>query len=136
MNQIKIDPERTLGDIDRNIFGGFAEHLGRCIYGGIYEPDSPFTNKDGLRIDVLTSLRRLHMPVIRYPGGNFVSGYRWMDGVGPSSERPARTELAWQDLETNQFGTNEFITFCRQLNSEPYLAVNCGDGDMREAERR
>lgn len=133
MNQIRIDPDRILGDIDRNIFGGFAEHLGRCIYGGIYEPGSPFADEHGLRTDVMTALQRMQLPVIRYPGGNFSSGYHWMDGVGPQPERPTRTDLAWHDLETNQFGTNEFITFCRKLNSEPYLAVNCGDGDMREA---
>ena len=133
MNQIKIDPERTSGSIDRNIFGGFAEHLGRCIYGGIYDPDSLLADEDGLRTDVLASLRRLQMPLIRYPGGNFVSGYRWMDGVGPVNERPSRSELAWKDIETNRFGTNEFVSFCRKLNTEPYIAVNCGDGNMREA---
>jgi alpha-N-arabinofuranosidase len=133
MNEIRIDPERVIGDIDRNIFGGFAEHLGRCIYGGIYEPGSPLADEKGFRTDVMEALRRLHIPVIRYPGGNFVSGYRWRDGVGPLSERPARTELAWHDVETNRFGTNEFITFCRKLNTEPYFVVNCGDGDMREA---
>jgi len=133
LNQIKIDPERILSDIDHNIFGGFAEHLGRCIYGGIFEPDSPFADESGLRSDVMTALHRLNLPLIRYPGGNFVSGYHWMDGIGHLSERPIRTDLAWQDSETNQFGTNEFIGFCRKLNSEPYLVVNCGDGDMREA---
>jgi len=133
MNQIKIDPERTLGDIERNIFGGFAEHLGRCIYGGIYDPDSPLADEDGLRSDVRTALQRLNMPIVRYPGGNFVSGYRWMDGIGPRQERPARHDLAWDAVESNQFGTNEFIRFCRKLNIEPYLCVNCGDGDMREA---
>jgi alpha-L-arabinofuranosidase len=133
MNRIKIDPERTLGSIDRNIFGGFAEHLGRCIYGGIYEPDSPFADENGLRTDVMAALRRLQMPLIRYPGGNFVSGYRWMNGIGPQQERPARSELAWKDLETNHFGTNEFVRFCQKLNTEPYFAVNCGDGNMREA---
>ncbi len=133
MNEIKVDPEHTSGVIERNIFGGFAEHLGRCIYGGIYEPDSPFADEQGLRTDVMTALRRLHLPVIRYPGGNFASGYRWTDGVGPLAERPARTDLAWQAVDTNHFGTNEFIGFCRKLDSEPYLVVNCGDGDMREA---
>jgi len=133
MNQIKIDPERTLGDIERNIFGGFAEHLGRCIYGGIYDPDSPLADEDGLRSDLREALQRLNMPIVRYPGGNFVSGYRWMDGIGPRLERPARHDLAWNAVESNQFGTNEFIRFCRKLNSEPYLVVNCGDGDMREA---
>jgi len=133
MNRIKIDPERVSGEIDRNIFGGFAEHLGRCIYGGIFEPGSPLADKDGLRKDVLEALARLRMPLIRYPGGNFASGYRWRDGVGPLNERRARTDLAWHDLETNRFGTNEFINFCRKLQTEPYMVVNCGDGDMREA---
>jgi alpha-N-arabinofuranosidase len=133
MNRIKIDPERTLGTIDRNIFSGFAEHLGRCIYGGIYDPDSPLADKDGLRNDVLAALKRLQMPLVRYPGGNFVSGYHWRDGIGSIQERPARIDLAWNDVETNHFGTNEFIRFCRKLNTEPYIAVNCGDGDMREA---
>jgi alpha-L-arabinofuranosidase len=132
-NQITVQLERTLGDIDHNIFGGFAEHLGRCIYGGIYEPDSPLADKNGLRTDVLEALRRLNMPVMRYPGGNFVSGYRWRDAVGPKEERQARMELAWHDLEPNTFGTNEFVDFCRKINSEPYMAVNCGDGDMRDA---
>jgi alpha-N-arabinofuranosidase len=133
MNHIKIDPERTLGQIDRNIFGGFAEHLGRCIYGGIYEPGSPLADKDGFRTDTMKALKRLAMPIMRYPGGNFVSGYRWMDGVGPIKERKARMELAWHTTEPNTFGTNEFVTFCRKLGTEPYIAVNCGDGDMREA---
>jgi alpha-L-arabinofuranosidase len=133
VNRITIDPERIIGTIDRNIFGGFAEHLGRCIYGGIYEPGSPLADKQGFRKDVLEALSRLHISNIRYPGGNFASGYRWRDGIGPVSERPPRTELAWNDIETNHFGTNEFIQFCRKLKTEPYLVVNCGDGDMREA---
>lgn len=133
MNTIKVDLARRLGIIDRNLFGGFAEHLGRCIYGGIYDPGSPLADEHGLRLDVLDTLRRLKMPVIRYPGGNFVSGYRWMDGIGPIENRNARPELAWETVEPNHFGTNEFVQFCRQLNSEPYFVVNCGDGDMREA---
>jgi alpha-N-arabinofuranosidase len=133
MNRIKIDPERVTGEIDRNIFGGFAEHLGRCIYGGIYEPGSPIADKQGFHKDVLGALKRLNLALVRYPGGNFASGYRWRDGVGPVSERPARTDLAWNDVEPNRFGTNEFIEFCRKLKTEPYLVVNCGDGDLREA---
>ncbi len=132
-NRVTIDVERVIAPIDRNLFGGFAEHLGRCIYGGIFEPDSPHADERGLRGDVVAAVRRLRMPIIRYPGGNFVSGYRWRDGVGPVDERPARMELAWHDLEPNRFGTNEFVGFCRALDSEPYLAVNAGDGDMREA---
>jgi alpha-N-arabinofuranosidase len=133
MNLIKIDAERITGVIDRNIFGGFTEHLGRCIYGGIYEPGSPLSDEDGIRKDVRDALKRLRMPIMRYPGGNFASGYRWADGVGSVEQRPARTDLAWHNLETNRFGTNEFITFCRKLGTEPYIVVNCGDGSLREA---
>ncbi|MFN8450511.1 MAG: alpha-L-arabinofuranosidase C-terminal domain-containing protein [Anaerolineae bacterium] len=133
MDQIRVDLDRKLASIDRNIFGGFAEHLGRCIYGGIYEPDSPLADEDGIRADVLDALCRLRMPILRYPGGNFVSGYRWRDGIGPADERPVRADLAWNSIESNQFGTNEFIQLCRKLETEPYLTVNCGDGDLREA---
>ena len=133
MNQIKIDLDRTMGTIDRNIFGGFIEHLGRSIYGGIWEPGSPLADSDGIRTDVFNAMCRLQMPILRYPGGNFVSGYRWMDGVGPLADRPVRTDMAWNAVETNQFGTNEFIAFCRKVGAEPNLVVNCGDGDMREA---
>ena len=133
MNTIKIDVERQIGALSRDVFGGFAEHLGRCIYGGIFDENSPLADANGFRKDVMEALRRLRMPVIRYPGGNFVSGYRWQDGVGPRDERPARVDLAWFDVESNRFGTDEFVKFCRQIGAEPYLAVNCGDGDMREA---
>jgi alpha-N-arabinofuranosidase len=133
VNHVKIDLDRILGDIDRNIFGGFAEHLRQCVYGGIYDPDSPLADEDGLRSDVRAALRRLNMPIARYPGGNFVSGYRWRDGVGPPEKRPGRHDLAWNVVDSNQFGTNEFMRFCRKLDTEPYLCVNCGDGDMREA---
>jgi alpha-L-arabinofuranosidase len=132
-NRVSIDPLRVIAAIDPNVFGGFAEHLGRCIYGGIYEPNSPHADAEGIRTDVLAALKRLRMPVMRYPGGNYVSGYRWRDAVGPKEERQARMELAWHDLEPNTFGTNEFVDFCRKLGSEPYMAVNAGDGDMREA---
>ncbi|MEX1169131.1 MAG: alpha-L-arabinofuranosidase C-terminal domain-containing protein [Chloroflexota bacterium] len=133
MNRIKLDLDRTLGEVDRNIFGGFVEHLGRSIYGGIYDPGSPLANKAGLRSDVAGSLARLRLANVRYPGGNFASGYRWRDGVGPVSERPPRVDLAWASIEPNTFGTNEFVGFCRKLGTEPYLVVNAGDGDMREA---
>ena len=133
MNKIKIDPDRQIGNINRHIFGGFAEHLGRCIYGGMYDPDSSLADDNGFRKDVLDALKRLQMPIMRYPGGNFVSGYRWRDGIGPQKDRPARVELAWDDIEPNHFGTNEFVTWCRALGTEPYMVVNAGDGDMREA---
>jgi len=133
MNRIYVNPCQALGHVNRNIFGGFAEHLERCIYGGIYDPDSPLSNEQGLRTDVLEALRRLRLPVVRYPGGNFVSGYRWIDGVGPREHRPTRMDMAWRTVDSNQFGTNEFVEFCRVIKTEPYLVVNCGDGSMREA---
>jgi len=133
MNRIYVNPYHSVGHINRNIFGGFAEHLERCIYGGIYDPDSPLSNDKGLRADVLQALRRLKLSVVRYPGGNFASGYRWIDGVGPRKDRPTRLDMAWHALESNQFGTNEFIEFCHAIKAEPYLVVNCGDGNMREA---
>jgi alpha-L-arabinofuranosidase len=133
MNHIKIDLDRRISSIDRNIFGGFIEHLGRCIYGGIYCPDSPLADDNGLRRDVINALCELRIPIVRYPGGNFVSGYRWMDGIGPRDERPPRIDMAWNAVDPNHFGTNEFIDFCRKIGTEPYIVVNCGDGDMREA---
>ena len=95
MDRIAIDLERRIGAIDRNIFGGFVEHLGRCVYGGIFEPGSPRSGPDGLRTDVLEAARRLRYSNIRYPGGNFVSAYRWRDGVGPVEDRPVRSDPAW-----------------------------------------
>ena len=131
--QIHIDTERTIGEISPLLFGGFAEHMGRCIYEGIYEPGSPFADKDGIRTDVLEALREHQYTIMRYPGGNFVSGYNWLDGVGPKDQRPRRRELAWQSLESNQFGTNEFIDFCRKLDTLPMLAVNLGTGTIQSA---
>ena len=130
MNQIKIDLERIISDIDRNIFGGYLENK---VYGGIYYPDSPRADKDGLRSDVRTALEQMRMTNIRWPGGNLASGYRWRDGIGPKEERPVRHDLAWNAQVSNQFGTDEFIQFCRKMNIEPYFCANCGDGDMREA---
>jgi alpha-N-arabinofuranosidase len=133
LDRITIDLDRRIGDIDRNVFGGFVEHLGRCVHRGIFEPGSPRSGPDGLRTDVLEASRRLRYSSIRYPGGNYVSAYRWRDGVGPLEDRPGRYDPAWDSVEPNTFGTNEFIGFCRKLGAEPYLVVNCGDGDMREA---
>ena len=134
MNRIKIDPERILSDIDRNIFGGYMEFgpsAARFKYLDI--GDSPNANKNVLRGDIRAAIERMNLSNIRWPGGNFASGYHWLDGVGPRQERPARHDLAWNRTETNNYGTNEFIRACREFNIEPYLCVNCGDGDMREA---
>ena len=134
MARIKIDIDRKIGEISRNIFGNFAEHLGRCIYGGIYDPESKLADDDGFRKDVIETTKRLGVSIIRWPGGNFASGYHWKDGIGPKENRPKRPELAWNTVETNQFGTDEFIKFCRKVNAQPYIVVNCGSGDMNEAQ--
>lgn len=133
MARVKIDLDRRLGTIDRKVYGMFIEHLGRCIYGGIYEPGSPLSDENGIRREVLAASRALQPPIMRYPGGNFVSGYHWLDGVGPKEKRPARVELAWHTVERNQFGTNEFIDYCRRFPTAPYLCVNMGTGTMEEA---
>jgi len=133
--RIKFDTERIIGEVDKNIYGNFVEHLGRCVYGGIYEPGSPLSDADGFRKDVLEAVKGLNVSLIRYPGGNFVSNYHWLDGVGPKNERVPRMELAWARLETNEFGTNEFIKYCKAIGSEPYLSVNMGTGTIEEAQR-
>ncbi|NOZ24402.1 MAG: alpha-N-arabinofuranosidase [Planctomycetes bacterium] len=134
MARIKIDTDRVIGRIDPMIYGGFIEHLGRCIYGGIYEPGSDLADENGFRVDVLEALKALRMPALRWPGGNFVSGYHWMDGIGPAETRPVRMDLAWHMEEPNLFGTDEFIRFCRLLDTEPYICVNMGSGTMDEAQ--
>ncbi len=131
--QLLLDTNRTIGEISPLIFGGFAEHMGRCIYEGIYEPDSPFADEDGLRTDVLNALRELNYTVIRYPGGNFLSGYNWMDGIGPKEKRPHKRELAWFSIETNQFGTDEFMRFAKKVNTQPMMGVNLGTGTIQAA---
>ena len=131
--RISIDSERIISDISPLLFSGFAEHMGRCIYEGIYDPGSAHADENGLRQDVLAALRELNFRSMRYPGGNFVSGYRWEDGIGPKESRPARRELAWQSIESNQFGTDEFLRFCREIGTEPMLAVNMGTGSIQDA---
>ena len=133
MNRIKIDPERIVSDIDRNIFGGYMElGIRDTRFKHLDVGDSARGDKDGLDRDVRKAIERVKLANIRF-GGNFFSGYRWRDGVGPRAERPARHELAWNSIVPNNFGTNEFVMLCRTLKVEPYLNVNCGDGDMREA---
>lgn len=133
MNRIKIDVERQVGPVDPRIYGTFVEHLGRCVYGGVYDPGSPLSDADGVRLDVLEATQRLAPTQVRYPGGNFVSGYHWLDGVGPRDARPRRMELAWHTVETNQFGTNEFVQWCRRVPTEPVFCVNLGTGTVEEA---
>ncbi|MEJ2402186.1 MAG: alpha-N-arabinofuranosidase, partial [Xanthomonadales bacterium] len=123
-----INPARYRADLDRKLLGSFLEHLGRAVYTGVYQPDSPLADENGFRTDVMDEIRTLDVPVIRYPGGNFVSGYNWLDGVGPKDQRPTVLERAWNSLETNQFGTNEFIDWCRLVGTEPLLGFNLGTG--------
>ncbi len=131
--RILIDPTFVSADIDPRIYGGFAEHLGRHIYTGMYEPAHPNADANGFRTDVIELVCGLGMPIIRYPGGNFVSGYDWEDGIGPKAERPKRLDLAWGVTETNQFGTNEFMDWCKLVGTEPMLAVNLGTRGIDEA---
>ncbi|MBN2176525.1 MAG: alpha-L-arabinofuranosidase [Demequinaceae bacterium] len=123
---ITLAPNAVVGEIDRRLFGTFVEHLGRGIYTGIYEPDHPTATPEGFRGDVLALVRELGVTTVRYPGGNFVSSYRWEDGVGPRTDRPRRLDLAWHTLETNEVGTNEFLAWCRAANLELMMAVNTG----------
>ncbi len=134
MARIKLDLDRRIGKLDRRVFGGFIEHLGRCIYGGVFDENSPLSDERGYRSDVLEAAKNLRIPILRWPGGNFVSGYDWTDGIGPREERPRRTELAWFSEESNRFGTDEFIEYCRMLGAEPYICVNMGTGTMDEAQ--
>src|SRR5215469_13035949 len=117
-----LDPSFRIAPIDRRLFGSFVEHMGRCVYGGIYEPGHPESDVDGYRLDVAKLVRELGVSVVRYPGGNFVSGYRWEDGVGSLAERPRRLDLAWRSVESNAFGLGEFINWTRLVGVEPMLA--------------
>lgn len=132
--KLTLDKDFTLSNVDPRLFGGFAEHLGRHIYTGIYEPEHPTADSNGFRQDVVELVRELQMPIMRYPGGNFVSGYRWEDGVGPKDQRPSRLDLAWFAKEPNTFGTNEFVDWCKQVDTAPMLAVNLGTRGPAEAQ--
>jgi len=121
-----IDRDYTIGEIDPRLYGSFIEHMGRAVYEGIYEPGHPTADEHGFRRDVLELVRALDVPFIRYPGGNFVSGYTWEDGVGPVEERPRRLDLAWTSTETNEVGTNEFAAWAKLAGAEVNMAVNLG----------
>jgi alpha-L-arabinofuranosidase len=131
--KVYVDTRRTISPIDRNLFGSFLEHLGRAIYQGIYDPGSKLADSSGFRKDVLEEIKRLGVPIIRYPGGNFVSGYNWLDGVGPKQDRPMVLDKAWNSLNSNQFGTNEFMAWCRAVGTEPLMGLNLGTGTPEQA---
>lgn len=122
-----------IGRIDPRLFGAFVEHVGRSVYGGLYDPGHSKSDASGFRRDVLEDVCALAPKVVRYPGGNFVSGYDWRDGVGDAENRPVRLDLAWHSTETNAFGTNEFLTWCGMAGVDPILAVNMGTGTLDDA---
>ena len=124
--KLTLDRDFTIDEVDQRIFGSFVEHMGRAVYSGIYEPEHGTADDMGFRRDVIDLVRELRVPIVRYPGGNFVSGYNWEDGVGPVEERPKRLDLAWKSLEPNLVGTNEFVEWAKRVDSEPMLAVNLG----------
>jgi alpha-N-arabinofuranosidase len=127
-----VNQARHKGDMDRRVLGAFLEHLGRAVYEGVYDPKSPLADANGFRKDVLAEIKSMRVPIMRYPGGNFVSGYNWLDGVGPKNQRPTVLERAWNSLETNQFGTNEFIQWAKLVGTEPLLGGNFGTGSVAE----
>ncbi|PSL05227.1 alpha-N-arabinofuranosidase [Haloactinopolyspora alba] len=130
---LTIDPAFRVAPVNRRTFGSFVEHMGRCVYTGIFEPDHPTADEDGFRKDVLELTRELGVSLVRYPGGNFVSGYRWEDGVGPVDQRPRRLDPAWHSIETNEFGLGEFARWARKAGVEPMMAVNLGTRGVQEA---
>src|SRR5580700_1463900 len=133
--RIKVDTERDIGDIDPKIYGNFIEHLGRCIEGGVFDEKSPFSDSNGFRKDVLSAVKDLNVSILRWPGGNFSSNYNWMDGIGSRENRPPRLEMAWGTVESNRFGTHEFMKYAEMAGAEPYFCANLGTGTWTEAQQ-
>jgi alpha-N-arabinofuranosidase len=131
--RIKIDTDRRIGEVNPHLFGNFSEHLGRVIYGGIYEEGSRLSDAQGYRKDTMQAVRDLGVSILRWPGGNFVSGYHWVDGIGPKDQRPVRPDYAWGGVESNRFGTDEFLQYCDRIGVEPYICINAGLGTIDEA---
>ena len=131
--RIYADSRRTLAPVHREVFGSFLEHLGRAIYEGIYDPQSKLSDSNGFRKDVLEEIKKLGVPIVRYPGGNFVSGYNWLDGIGPKANRPSVLDKAWNSINSNEFGTDEFLAWCRLVGTEPLLGLNLGTGTAEQA---
>lgn len=131
--KVSISPDFVIAPVSRRTFGSFVEHMGRCVYTGIYEPGHPTADAEGFRVDVLDLVRELGVTTVRYPGGNFVSGYQWEDGVGPRDQRPVRLEPAWHSIESNQFGLNEFMAWAQRAGVEPMMAINLGTRGVAEA---
>jgi alpha-N-arabinofuranosidase len=132
---VKIDTDRRIGQIDPKLYGNFIEHLGRCITGGIFDEGNSLSDASGYRTDVLAAVKDLHVPLLRWPGGNFSSNYNWRDGIGPRDERPRRLEMAWGTVEDNRFGTHEFLDYISRTGSEGYICTNLGTGSWDEAQQ-
>ena len=128
-----IDKDFRISEIDKRIYGSFIEHLGRAVYEGIYQPGHPSADENGFRRDVMELVKELNVPIVRYPGGNFVSSFVWEDSVGPVDQRPRRLELAWRSLETNEIGVNEFAKWTKAVDSEIMMAVNLGTRGVADA---
>ncbi len=130
---IKIDFDRKIDQVDPNIYGAFVEPIRTVVYGSIYDPESPFADEDGFRKDFVDLLKELNVRSVRWPGGNFVSGYNWMDGIGPKDQRPAKRDLAWNQIEPNQMGTDEYAKLCSLIGAENFLCINAGTGTLDDA---
>jgi alpha-L-arabinofuranosidase len=130
---IKIDFDRTIDQVDPNIYGAFVEPIRTVVYGTIYDPESPFANEHGFRQDFIDLMKELNIRSVRWPGGNFVSGYNWEDGIGPKSQRPPKRDLAWNQIETNQMGTDEYVAFCNLIGADNFLCINAGTGTLDDA---
>lgn len=130
---LSVNMNDQISKIDPRLWGSFIEHVGRSVYEGIYQPNHETADENGFRKDVINAVQKLNVPVIRYPGGNFVSGYNWQDGIGPKDQRPVRLDLAWRSIETNQFGLHEFMEWCKKVNAAPDMAVNLGTRGIDEA---
>ena len=136
-NMIQLNPEAAKDRINKNIYGHFAEDLGRCIYGGFYvgEDNKMIANQEGVRLDIINALKKLKIPVLRWPGGCYADHYHWKNGIGPKDKRPATENVSWGNVrENNGFGTNEFLNLCETLHADPYVALNVGGGTVQEAE--
>jgi alpha-N-arabinofuranosidase len=128
-----LDKDFTIAKVDERLFGSFIEQLGRAVYGGIYDPGNPNSDKNGFRLDVIDRIKMLNVPVVRYPGGNFLSGFNWEDSIGPKEQRPKRLDLAWFTTESNEFGLHEFCQWAKQVNTQVMYAVNLGTRDLDSA---
>ncbi len=133
--RIKIDTGRVISEIDNKIYGNFLEHLGRCIDGGVFDERNTLSDANGFRRDVLDAAKKLNIPILRWPGGNFSSNYHWKDGIGPREQRPPRLEMAWGTVESNRFGTHDFLKYAEMMGTEPYICANLGTGSWEEAQQ-